>query len=99
MSTGDEFGHTRGGNNNWYGHDNAMTHFDWAVNAEQQAFFDFYSALIHFRKACPLLGRDDFLQPDEITWHEDDWGNEGSKFLAFTLHGACAPLPPPYICS
>lgn len=72
-----------------------MTHFAWDVSQEQREFRDFYAALIHFRKACPLLGRDDFLRPDDITWHEDDWGNEGSKFLAFTLHGGCAALAAP----
>lgn len=27
---GDEYGHTRGGNNNSYGHDNQMNHFLWS---------------------------------------------------------------------
>lgn len=66
-----------------------MSHFDWDFSQEQQDFFNFYSALIKFRKTCPLLGREEFLKPDEITWHEDDWGNKDSSFLAFTLHGKC----------
>lgn len=24
--------------------------------------------------------------PNDITWHEDNWGNDESRFLAFTLH-------------
>lgn len=66
-----------------------MTHFDWDVSQDQKDFFAFYSALINFRKECPLLGRDEFLKPDDITWHEDNWSNTASKFLAFTLHGKC----------
>lgn len=29
MLMGDEYGHTRYGNNNSYGHDNALNHFLW----------------------------------------------------------------------
>lgn len=29
MLMGDEYGHTRLGNNNSYGHDNALNHFQW----------------------------------------------------------------------
>jgi hypothetical protein len=92
VSTGDEYGHSHNGNNNWYGHDNAMTHFDWVPSDAQQAFFRFYSGLIHFRRECPLLGRESFLEHSDITWHEEHWDNDGSKFLAFTIHGKCAPL-------
>jgi isoamylase len=97
MCAGDEYGHTRNGNNNWYGHDNEMTHFAWDVSQKQQEFYDFYKSLIHFRKGCPLLGRDEFLQPDEITWHEDNWANTDSKFLAFTLHGKCVAPDPSWV--
>lgn len=44
------------------------------------------SELIQFRRNCPLLGREDFLGPQDITWHESDWTNTESRFLAFTLH-------------
>lgn len=33
-----------------------------------------------------MLGRADFLKPNEITWHEDNWDNPDSRYLAFTLH-------------
>jgi len=29
MLMGDEYGHTRNGNNNSYGHDTAINHFQW----------------------------------------------------------------------
>ncbi|KAM3710240.1 hypothetical protein ACJW31_01G014300 [Castanea mollissima] len=54
MLMGDEYGHTRYGNNNSYGHDTAINHFQWGQG--------------------------------DVTWHEDNWDNYESKFLAFTLH-------------
>lgn len=40
---GDEYGATRGGNNNWYGHDTEMTWFDWdALKATRDGFTRFY---------------------------------------------------------
>ncbi|XP_073122191.1 isoamylase 3, chloroplastic isoform X2 [Henckelia pumila] len=53
MLMGDEYGHTRHGNNNSYGHDTALNHFQWGQN--------------------------------DVTWHEDNWDNYESKFIAFTL--------------
>lgn len=44
------------------------------------------SKLIKFRISHPLLCRSDFLNGSDVTWHEDNWDNEESKFLAFTLH-------------
>ena len=44
------------------------------------------SEIIKFRKGHPLLGRSDFLTPNDITWHEDNWDNADSRYLAFTLH-------------
>lgn len=44
------------------------------------------SEFIKFRVRHPLLGRTEFLTNSDITWHEDNWDDEESKFLAFTLH-------------
>ncbi|EFJ47823.1 hypothetical protein VOLCADRAFT_117715 [Volvox carteri f. nagariensis] len=85
--SGDEVGKTHGGNNNWYGHDNAMAHLQWAEGEPQRdALLRFTSELIKFRRAHPALGREHFLSPADITWHEDNWHNDESRFLAFTLH-------------
>eukprot|EP00884_Botryococcus_braunii_P018716 jgi/Botrbrau1/5528/Bobra.0023s0015.1 len=84
--SGDEYGQTRWGNNNWYGHDNKMTRYDWdALEAQRDDFFRFYSLLVKFRIAHPLLGRDNFLSLQDIHWHETNWDNHESKFLAFSL--------------
>ena len=87
--SGDEYGQTRHGNNNWYGHDNDMTQFDWDALAAAKSsgeFYEFYKSIIWLRRACPLLGRREFLRDGCITWHESNWDDHDSKFLAFTLH-------------
>lgn len=53
-----------------------------------------HSGLIKFRTSCPLLRRDSFLGPQDITWHEDNWDNTESKFIAFTLHDRCVIIAP-----
>jgi len=85
--SGDEYGATRGGNNNWYGHDTEMTWFDWdALKATKDDFTRFYSHMLKWRRECPLLGRTTFMGSEDITWHEDNWDDDESRFLAFTLH-------------
>ncbi len=44
------------------------------------------SNIIKFRRSCPLLGRTDFMTDADITWHETNWDDEESRFLAFTYH-------------
>ncbi|BFI30036.1 isoamylase [Marchantia polymorpha subsp. ruderalis] len=87
MLMGDEYGHTRYGNNNSYGHDTFLNNFQWKkLEEKKNNLFRFFSEAIKFRRHHPLLGRDCFLSNRDITWHEDNWGNHDSRFLAFTLH-------------
>ncbi|GMH43723.1 hypothetical protein BSKO_11645 [Bryopsis sp. KO-2023] len=85
---GDEFGQSRYGNNNWYGHDSVMTHVLWPEPNEniRQNLFRFFAGLIDFRKNHPLLGRGEFLNPGDVSWHESNWEDDESRFLAFSLH-------------
>lgn len=84
---GDEYGHTRGGNNNSYGHDTVINHFQWnELEAKRASHFRFFAKSMKFRKDHPLLGRESFLSDGDVTWHETDWMNPESRFLAFTLH-------------
>lgn len=47
--SGDEYAATRNGNNNWYGHDNEMTWFDWdALEAQRDSYFRFYRLTLEF---------------------------------------------------
>ena len=84
---GDEYGRSTAGNNNTYGHDGPLTWFQWEeLEATRDDYFRFYASMVQFRRAHPLLGRSEFLSPSDITWHEDNWANPESRFLAFTLH-------------
>ncbi|XP_009147288.2 isoamylase 3, chloroplastic-like [Brassica rapa] len=52
MLMGDEYGHTRYGNNNSYGHDTALNNFHWKeLHAEKESHFRFFSELISSAKA------------------------------------------------
>lgn len=84
---GDEYAHTRYGNNNSYGHDTTMNHFQWnQLHARKESHFRFFAETIKFHRQHPLLGRDTFLAKADITWHEKNWDNIDSRFLAFSLH-------------
>lgn len=90
LQMGDEYSHSKGGNNNTYCHDNRLNWFQWDQIEHNRAFWRYYQGLIHLRQRHPILHRDRFLTPDEITWHgahplRPDW-SEASHFVAFTLH-------------
>ncbi len=86
---GDEYGHTRTGNNNAWSQDNEENWFLWDRLEKNQDLFRFLSLLIAFRKSHPLFCRSKFLKKTDIDWHglkpfEPNWGIE-NKFLAFSL--------------
>lgn len=92
MVMGDELAWTHYGNNNWYGHDNKMTQLQWAQgDEEKQGLRRFVSELIKFRRSHPALGRAEFLGPNDVVWHENNWDNAESRFLAMTLKGNGGP--------
>jgi len=86
---GDEYGHTKHGNNNTWCQDNLLNWFLWDQLRQNSAFYRFYKGLIHFRKHHPILQRILFLTDQDIDWH----GIDGSKpnwqsatlFIGFTL--------------
>jgi isoamylase/glycogen operon protein len=85
---GDEYGHTRKGNNNPYVQDNQINWFQWNQRPD---IFQFVSALIAFRKNSPSLKKAHFLRDQEIDWHgkepfKPDWTSK-ECFVAFTLNG------------
>ncbi|KAL5992565.1 Isoamylase 3, chloroplastic [Asimina triloba] len=87
MLMGDEYAHTRYGNNNSYGHDTAINHFQWdQLEARKDGHFRFFSEIIKFRSRHPAFRSGNFLGKSDITWLEDNWDNYDSRFLAFTLH-------------
>jgi isoamylase len=87
---GDEYSHTRDGNNNTWCQDNELNWFLWNRLDERSGFHRFYRLLIDFRKKYPLLGRNIFLSEKDITWHgltsfNPQWESD-NRFVAFTLN-------------
>lgn len=62
---GDEYGHTKDGNNNTYCHDSRWNHLDWkAAHRDTDGLRRFWKHLIHFRRARPELGQANYLGGD-----------------------------------
>ncbi|XP_021724985.1 LOW QUALITY PROTEIN: isoamylase 1, chloroplastic-like [Chenopodium quinoa] len=90
MYMGDEYGHTKGGNNNSYCHDNYINYFRWDKKEEAtNDFFRFCRLMTKFRSECESLGLNEFPTSERLQWHghipeHPDW-SETSRFVAFTL--------------
>jgi isoamylase len=89
---GDEYAHTRDGNNNTWCQDNDLNWFLWDQLDRRPGFFRYYTKLIHFRKNNQVFSRDAFLVEKDITWHglhpfNPEWEND-NRFLAFVLNTA-----------
>ena len=89
---GDEYGHTRRGNNNPYVQDNEINWFLWDEAEQKPDVVDFVSSLIQFRKMHPELRRTRFLLDADVDWHgpeplHPDWSPK-SRFVACTLKSA-----------
>ena len=86
---GDEYAHTKQGNNNTWCQDNELNWFQWQKLEKAESFFQFYRELIHFRKGRSILKQTKFLSDTDIEWHgqipyEPNWESD-KTFLAFTL--------------
>jgi len=91
---GDEYGHTKRGNNNTYCHDSDLNWFDWRAAAKDEwGLLRFQRSLLALRKARPELRRKEgtFVADGEVEWHgvapgEPDW-SDASRLVALTLRG------------
>lgn len=87
---GDEYGHTKGGNNNTYSLDNYINYFQWDKMDESSSdFFRFCCLMTMFRQECESLGLNDFPTAERLQWHGHspgvpDW-SDTSRFVAFSL--------------
>lgn len=86
---GDEYGHTKKGNNNTWCQDNILNWFLWDKTEKNSSFFRFFKLMIAFRKKHALLSKAAFLTDQDIKWHGisagmPSWGFE-SQFVAFVL--------------
>ena len=90
LHSGDEFLHTRGGNNNPYNQDNETNWLNWDRLHVNQDIFRFFRSMIQFRKNHPTLGRSRFWR-DDVRWYgigaSVDMSND-SRTLAVYLCGA-----------
>lgn len=94
---GDEVGRSQNGNNNTYCQDKEINWLSWPErNAEDEAFLDFVSKLIKFRKSRPRLTLKNFLHGRRVTdksrdvsWlrpsgeemSDEDWHDPATKAL------------------
>ncbi len=86
---GDEYGHTRKGNNNPYVQDNELNWFLWKEWKERADIFEFVQELIAFRKRHTCFHFNRFLNDEDIQWHgkepyKADWSAH-SHFVAYSL--------------
>ncbi|GAB0492018.1 hypothetical protein MMPV_003277 [Pyropia vietnamensis] len=91
LCMGDEYGHTKGGNNNGWCQDGLLTAFDWAALRDGlDGLPRFFAKLIRLRtQTAPFLARTTFYTGSEIVWHgerpgEPAW-DDAYNFLAFTI--------------
>lgn len=58
IMAGDEFGNSKGGNNNSYCQDNEISWLDWELLGKNQELFQFFRFMIAFRKRHPAITRE-----------------------------------------
>jgi len=90
MLMGDEYGHTKGGNNNTYCHDDELNWFDWDKCEEQRSgMVHFTAAMMHIRRAHKAFRRSAYPGEDAVKWHgaggEGPNWDETARLLAFSL--------------
>lgn len=95
LQMGDEYGHTRFGNNNAWSHDDAHNWFQWDAITKSE-LLPFCTQLIKLRKQFPLFSKTKFLTNHDIEWHgiephEPDW-SQTSHLVAYTLTAATTQL-------
>ncbi len=102
ISAGDEFGHSKKGNNNSWCQDNNINWLNWDLVEKNKGLLRFFKHCIHLRKDHSIFQRTRFFEQGEdaqctgenleITWHStkpcvEDWSAE-CHTLAFLLHGS-----------
>lgn len=90
LNMGDEYAHTKRGNNNTWCQDNELNWFLWNQLEAEQDFFNFYKFMINIRRSQPHFHYTDFITDQNIQWHgtqphKPNWGTQ-NNLLAFTLH-------------
>lgn len=88
LHMGDEYGHSKQGNNNTWCQDNELNWFCWD-QLKNNEFFHFYKKLIKLRKDHALFRKNRFLDTQEIVWHGNTLNHPHwevqDQLVAFTL--------------
>jgi isoamylase len=88
---GDEFRRTQGGNNNAYCQDNETSWHDWRRLEQHKDIFRFTRGMIAFRRAHPILSKEQFYTDAEIDWFGPqgglpDWPDPKAKQVGCLIH-------------
>ena len=88
---GDEFRRTQGGNNNAYCQDNETSWIDWTDLEKHQEIYRFAHGMIAFRRAHPILSKEQFYTDAEIQWFGPpgglpNWTDPKEKHFACLIH-------------
>jgi isoamylase len=88
---GDEFRRTQGGNNNAYCQDNETSWHDWRYLDKHREIFRFTRGMIAFRRAHPILSKEQFYSDAEIHWFGPqgglpDWTEPKQKQFACLIN-------------
>jgi isoamylase len=90
---GDEFRRTQRGNNNAYCQDNETSWYDWSCVERHEDIYRFTRRMIAFRRAHPVLSKEQFYTDADIDWFDPDlripdWADRGAKRLGCLIHEA-----------
>ena len=88
---GDEFRRTQGGNNNAYCQDNETSWHDWGCLERHKEILRFTQGMLAFRRAHPILSKEQFYTEAEIRWFGPrgglpNWADPKEKQLACLIH-------------
>ncbi|MGA3268153.1 MAG: glycogen debranching protein GlgX [Verrucomicrobiota bacterium] len=88
---GDEFRRTQGGNNNAYCQDNETSWMDWTQLEQHREISRFARGMIAFRRAHPVLSKEQFYTDAEIHWFGPQgglpkWTDSKEKHFACLIH-------------
>jgi len=103
LHAGDEFGHTKKGNNNTYCQDNELSWLDWNLDRQRKRLLEFTKFVIRLRQEHPVFRRRNFfrgrlmrdpnlkdvrwLRPDGREMTREDWNDGLARCLGMLLAG------------
>jgi glycogen operon protein len=93
---GDEFRRTQRGNNNAYCQDNEVSWYDWGLLEKHKEIHRFTRGMIAFRRAHPVLRRENFYTDADIKWFAPnggtpDWPDQQQRAFACLILGQTKP--------